>query len=170
MRETTAEIWIGPAQHSQWIGTQGGINPSHLLLFRENSRPAWMLMPGNFHDSKPPQLGRPKVWVPSFPHPIEDALLFFSVMGVKVPEVKAVLGEFEKSRNRARFDIDSSFPKGLPRQVYQANQRHLKDWHVVVCVGSYSHAKYDLSALSKYRGIDVEVRETTVLQRGDVSE
>jgi hypothetical protein len=168
MRETTAEIWIGPAQGSEWIGTQGGLNATHLLLLRENSRPAWMLLPGNLYDSKPPELRRPKVWVPSYPHPIEDALLLFAVMGAKVPEVRAVLGEFEKSRNRMRLDIDAMFPKGFPRQVYAANQKNLKDWHVVVSVGDSSLAKKDLDALKKYKGLDIEVRETTRLQRSQL--
>lgn len=165
MRETTAEIWIGPSQGSDWMGTQGGLNATHLMLLRENSRPAWMLMAGNLYDSKPPELGRPKVWVPSYPHPIEDALLLFAVMGAKVAEVRAVLGEFEKSRNRTRLDIDASFPKGFPRQVYAANQKHLKDLHVVVSVGEGSHAKKDLDVLMKYKGLDIEVRETTSFQR-----
>ena len=170
MRETTAEIWIGPAQGSMFMGTQGGLNATHLLLLRENSRPAWMLMPGNLYDSTPPELGRPKVWVPSFPHPLEDALLLFAVMGAKVPEVRAVLSEFDKSRNRSRLDIDASFPKGFPRQVYATNQKHLKGWHVVVSVGDASHAKKDLDALKKYKGLDIEVRETTSFQRRQISE
>lgn len=163
MRETTAEIWIGPAQGSDWMGTQGGINATNLLLLRENSRPAWMLMPGNFYDSKPPVLGRPKVWVPSFGHPVEDALLLFAVMGARIPEVKAVLAEFDKSKSRNRLDVDSLFPKGFPKQVYAANRRHLKDWHVVVSVGDYSYAKRDLKALKKYEGLDIEVRQTTTI-------
>jgi hypothetical protein len=165
MRETTAEIWIGPAQGSEWMGTQGGMNATHLLLLRENRRPPWLLMPGNLYDSKLPEIGRPKVWVPSYPHPLEDALLLFAVMGAKVPEVRAVLGEFDKSRNRSRLDIDASFPKGFPREVYAANQKHLKGWHVVVSVGDASHAKKDLAALKKYKGLDIEVRETTSFQR-----
>ena len=168
MRETTAEIWIGQAEGSDWMGTQGGLNASHLLLLRENSRPAWMLMPGNLYDKKPPQLDRPKVWVPSHLHPLEDALLLFTVMGAKVPEVRAVLGEFEKSRNRTRLDINALFPKGFPRQVYEANQKHLKGWHVVVSACNGSLAKKDLDALKKYKSIDVDVRETTSFQRRDL--
>lgn len=165
MRETTAEIWIGPSQGEEFLGTQGGLNATHLLLLRENSRPSWMLMPGNLYDVEPPTLGRPKVWVPSFSHPIEDALLLFAVMGAKVPEVRAVLSEFEKSRNRSRLDIDAAFPEGFPRQVYLTNQKHLNGWHVVVSASNGSHAKRDLSALKRYKGIDVEVRETTSFQR-----
>ena len=127
-------------------------------------------MPGNLYDSKPPKLGQPKVWVPSFPHPLEDALLLFAVMGAKVPEVRAVLGEFEKSRSRTRLDIDAAFPKGFPRQVYAANQKHLKGWQVVVSVGDASHAKKDLDALKKYKGLDIEVRETTSFQKRTLSE
>jgi len=164
MRETTAEIWIGPAQGTEWIGTQGGLNATHLLLLRENSRPAWMLFPGNFHDAKPPQIGRPKVWIPSFKHPIEDALLLFGVMGAKIPEVRAVLSEFDKSPSRTRLDIDEKFPNGFPKPVYAANQRHLIDWHVVVNIGNYSHAKHDQDALKKYKGLDIEVRKTSFTQ------
>ena len=149
------------------MGTQGGLNATHLLLLRENHRPAWMLMPGNLYDSKPPALGRPKVWVPSMTHPIEDALLLFAVMGAKIAEVKAVLGEFEKSRSRNRLDIGDNFPNGFPKQVYSTNQKHLKDWHVVASVGSYSLAKRDLESLTKYKGLDVEVRETTTRQNGN---
>ena len=164
MRETTAEIWIGPAQGSDFMGTQGGINATHLLLLRENSRPAWMLMPGNLYDSKPPVLGKPKVWVPTANHPTEDALLMFAVLGAKNLAVKAVFEEFEKSRTRNRLDLDDLFGKGVPKDVYAACQRHLADWHVVVSVGSYSLAKRDLSALKKYKKLDIEIRETTSIQ------
>lgn len=166
MRETTAEIWIGPSQRTHWMGTQGGLNATHLLLLRENSRPAWMLLPGNLYDSAPPQLGRPKVWVPTGSHPLEDALLLFAVMGAKVPEIRAVLGEHEKSRRRTWLDLDARFPRGLPRQVYSANRRHLKGWHVVVNVGDYSYAKKDLASLKKYVGLDIEIRKTSRIQLG----
>lgn len=122
-------------------------------------------MPGNFYDVNPPVLGRPKVWVPSFSHPLEDALLLFAVLGAKVSEVRAVLGEFEKSRNRSRLDIDARFPQGFPRQVYLANQRHLREWHVVVSAANGSIAKKDLDVLKKYKGLDVEIRETSSFQR-----
>ena len=164
MRETTAEIWIGPAQSSEFMGTQGGINATHLLLLRENSRPAWMLMPGNLYDSKPPVLSKPKVWVPTGNHPTEDALLMFAILGAKNHSVKAVFEEFEKSCTRNRLDLDDLFGKGVPKEVYAACQRHLADWHVVISVGSYSLAKRDLSALKKYKHLDIEVRETTSIQ------
>lgn len=166
MKETTAEIWIGHSQGSSFMGTQGGINATHLLLLRENSRPAWMLMPGNLYDAKPPVLGRPKVWIPTNTHPLEDALLLFAVLGAKIPEVCAVLGEFGKSRSRARLDLESSFPKGLPRQVYAANQKHLKGWHLVANIGDYSFATKDLNSLKKYKGLDIEVRRTSAMHRG----
>ena len=161
MRETTAEIWIGPDQSSDWMGTQGGINATHLMLLRENSRPAWMLLPGNLYDTKPPTIGPAKVWVPTAKNPIQDALLLFAVMGAKVPEVRAVLNEFEKARSKNRLDLDDKFPRGLPKQVYEACQRHLKDWHVVVSVGDYSLAKRDLDSLKTYTGLNVEVRLST---------
>lgn len=160
MRETTAEIWIGPSEDSNWVGNTDGINATHLLLLRENSRPAWMLMPGNLYDSTPPNLNRPKVWVPSSKHPVEDALLLFAVMGAKTPEVKAVFSEFVKSTSRARLDIDSNFPGGFPKQVYLANRRHLKDWKVIISMGNSSHANVDIAVLEKYKFIDFEVRTT----------
>ncbi len=161
MRETTAEIWIGPDQSSDWMGTQGGINATHLMLLRENSRPAWMLLPGNFYDANPPTIGPAKVWVPTARNPIKDALLLFAVMGAKVPEVRAVLNEFEKSRSKARLDLNDKFPRGLPKQVYEACQRHLKGWRIVVSVGSYSLARADSESLKRYSQLNVEVRETT---------
>jgi len=164
MRETTAEIWIGRAQGSEFMGTQGGINATHLLLLRENSRPAWMLMPGNLYDSKPPLLGKPKVWVPTANHPTVDALLMFAILGAKNHSVKAVFEEFEKSHTRNRLDLDDLFGKGVPKEVYAACQRHLADWQVIVSVGSYSLAKRDLSALKKYKHLDIEIRETTSIQ------
>ena len=164
MKETTAEIWIGPAQGSDLIGTQGGINATYLLLLRENSRPAWMMMPGNLYDSEPPTLIKPKVWIPTANHPTEDAFLLFAVLGAKNSEIKAVFGEFEKSRSRSRLDLDELFGKGIPPEVYAACQRHLADWHVIVSVGDYSIAKRDLSALKKYKNLDIEIRETTSTQ------
>jgi hypothetical protein len=160
MRETTAEIWIGEDQSTDWMGTQGGINPSHLLLLRENSRPAWMLLPGNLYDSEPPLIKASKVWNPTLENPVQDALLLFAVMGAKVPEVRAVFNEFEKSRVKSRIDLSSKFPRGVPKSVYTANQRHLKGWHVIVSAGSYSLAYRDLEALSLYSGLNVEVRVT----------
>lgn len=161
MRETTAEIWIGPDQSSEWTGTQGGINPSHLLLLRENSRPAWMLLPGNLYDAKPPKIGPAKVWVPTFKTPIQDALLLFAVMGAKVPEVRAVLNEFEKSRSKSRLDLAETFPRGVPKQVHDACRRHLNGWRVVVSVGGYSLATKDLAAIVEYGGLSVEIRVST---------
>lgn len=160
VRETTAEIWIGPNQSSDWAGSQGGINPTHLLLLRENGKPAWMLMPGNLHDRKPPTLESPKVWVPTPKNPIQDALLLFAVMGAKIPEVRAVFSEFEKSRSRAKLDLSERFSKGVPKQVYEACQRHLQGWRVVVNLGSYSLANVDISSLKAYKGLTVEIRST----------
>ena len=162
MRETTAEIWIGPDQSSDWMGTQGGINATHLLLLRENSRPAWMLLPGNLYDAKPPTIGPAKVWVPTPKTPIQDALLLFAVMGAKVPEVRAVLNEFEKSRSKSRLDLAGKFPRGVPKQVHEACQRHLSDWHVVISVGDHSLAKIDIGRLGNYSHLNIEVRETSV--------
>jgi len=39
-----------------------------------------------------------------------------------------------------------------------------------VSVGDASHAQKDLAALKKYKGLDIEVRETTSFQRGQLSE
>ena len=164
MRETTAEIWIGPAQGSDFMGTQGGINPTHLMLLRENSRPAWMLMPGNLYDSEPPVLSKPKVWVPTAAHPIEDALVMFGVLGAKNRDIRTALDAVNTSRSRNRFDLDELFGKGLPVSVYTVCQRHLSDLHVILSVGRYSLAKRDLSALKKYKHLDIEIRETTSIQ------
>ena len=161
MNETTAEIWIGHDQSSDWMGTQGGINATHLMLLRENSRPAWMLLPGNLYDTKPPTIGPAKVWVPTPKRPVEDALLLFAVMGAKVPEVRAVFNEFEKSRGKSRLDLADKFPRGVPQQVYEASRRHLNGWHVVVNVGDYSLATADVDELVKYPGLTVELRRTS---------
>ena len=163
MHETTAEIWIGRDQSSEWMGTQGGINATHLLLLRENSRPAWVLLPGNLYDAKPPTIGPAKVWVPTPKTPIQDALLLFAVMGAKVPEVRAVLNEFEKSRSKSRLDLAEKFPRGVPKQVHEACQRHLTGWRVVVSLGEYSLATTDLDELSHYGGLSIEVRRTVRL-------
>ena len=161
MRETTAEIWIGPDQSGDWMGTQGGINATHLMLLRENSRPAWMLLPGNLYDAKPPTIGPAKVWVPTSKRPIEDALLLFAVLGAKIPEVRAVFNEFEKSRSKSRLDLAEKFPRGVPKQVYEACRRHLSGWHVVVSVGEYSLAAKDLESVRLYGGVTSEIRLTT---------
>ena len=160
MRETTAEIWIGGDQSSDWMGTMGGINPTYLMLLRENSRPAWMLLPGNLYDTNPPILGSPKVWNPTIENPIHDALPLFAVMGAKVPEIRAVFNEFEKSRSKNHLDLEAKFPRGVPKQIYAASQRHLNGWHVIVSAGSYSLANRNLDALSLYPGLNIEVRTT----------
>jgi len=158
VRETTAEIWIGQDQSNEWIGTTGGINPTHLMLLRENSRPAWLLLPGNLYDSKPPLIGPAKVWVPTPRNPVQDALLQFSVVGVKIPEIRAVLNEFEKSRSKSRLDLADRFPEGVPNEVYLAVKRHLVGWHVVLSVGANSLANEDLDQLSEYHGLNIDIR------------
>jgi hypothetical protein len=163
MHETTAEIWIGQDQTADWAGTQGGMNASHLLLLRENSRPAWMLFPGNFHDSVPPVIQKPRVWFPTVENPLQDALLLFAVMGAKIPEVQAVFNEFEKSRSRARMNLVEKFPRGLPKEIYRSCQRHLIGWQATVSVGDYSLIAQDLDILKKYSGLRSEIRLT---QRG----
>ena len=160
MRETTAEIWIGHDQSSEWMGTQGGINATHLLLLRENSRPAWMLLPGNLYDAKPPTIGPAKVWVPTPKTPIQDALLLFAVIGAKVPEVRAVFNEYEKSRSKSRLDLAEKFPHGVPKQIHDACRKHLNGWHVVVSAGHYSLAAANLHHLESYPGLRTEIRLT----------
>lgn len=158
MRATTAEIWIGPDQSSSWNGTHSGINATHLMLLRENSRPAWMLLPGNLYDANPPSKTRASVWVPTISKPLQDALLLFAVMGAKVTEVRAVLNEFEKSRNKSRVNLAEKFPRGLPKQIYSACQRHLEGWRMIVSVGEYSLARGDIASLASYEGVKTEVR------------
>lgn len=158
MRETTAEMWIGPNQSSSWAGTQGGLNATHLLLLRENSRPSWLLLPGNLHDSKPPVVGPAKVWVPTPVRPVQDALLLFALMGAKVAAVLEVFKGYDKTRNRSRFDLVEKFPRGLAEEIYTACQLHLNDWHVVLSVGKNSLANQDLNQLDRYRGLNVEIR------------
>jgi hypothetical protein len=121
-------------------------------------------MPGNLYDSEPPVLGKPKVWIPTANHPTEDALLLFAILGAKNRDVKAVFDEFEKTRKRNRLDLDDLFARGVPIEIYEACQRHLSDWHVIISVGSYSLARRDLSALKKYKELDIEIRETTSIQ------
>jgi hypothetical protein len=158
VRETTAEIWIGPDQLSGWTGTERGINATHLMLLRENSRPAWLLLPGNLYDSQPPTIGPAKVWIPTLLNPVQDALLFFSVIGAKIPEVCVALDQLEKSRSRGRFDLLDTFPTGVPSELYSVVQRHLVGLRVVVSVGAQSLANKDLSALTEYHGLSIDIR------------
>ena len=76
-------------------------------------------------------------------------------------ELGKAFDEFEKSRSRTRLDLDDIFANGVPIEIYEACQQHLSDWHVIVSVGSYSLARRDLSALKKYKNLDIEIRETT---------
>jgi hypothetical protein len=128
------------------------------MLLRENSRPAWMLLPGNLHDSKPPLLKPARVWIPTPNNPVQDALLFFAVVGARVPEVRAVYGEFNKARVKNRVDLAEDFPQGLPKQIYETCQKHLKSLHVVVSVGNGSLALADLKALDRYTGLNLDIR------------
>lgn len=161
MHETTAEIWIGPDQTNNWIGTQGGINATHLLLLRENSRPAWLLLPGNLYESRPPAIGPAKVWVPTPGKPVQDALLLFSIMGAKVPEILTVFDEFYKSRNRTRIDLSEEFSEGVISELYFAVKQHLVGWKVVVSVGRQSLANKDLGQLDDYHGLNLDIRLST---------
>ena len=158
MRETTAEIWIGPDQSNGWIGTQGGINATHLLLLRENSRPAWLLLPGNLYDTRPPKFGPAIAWVPTPRNPVQDALLQFSVMGARVPEIRDLFDQFDKSRSKARIDLADKFPEGVPAELYLSMKQHLVGWHVVVSVGSGSLANEDLDQLTEYQGLNLDIR------------
>ena len=144
-----------------YMGTKGGLNATHLMLLRENSRAAWLLMSGDLYSSQPPPPARPKVWVPSTSHPIEDALLQFAILGARVPEVRKAFRESMNVRSFSRYDIDANYPKGLPKSIYAINRQHLKDWHIVISLGDYSLARHDIKATEKYSGVDIEVRRTT---------
>ena len=167
MRETTAEIWIGPSQSEGFFGSSGGINATWLLLLRENSHPSWILLPANVYDEKPPLMRNRGVWVPSHDHPLEDALLLFAVQGAKHPEITAVFKEFVKQRSNRQFDISQSYPDGFPEVVYDTARRLLSGWQIVVSAGDYSHALFDVSALDHYRASDIEVRATSSRRQAD---
>ena len=169
MQETTAEIWIGPSQGGSYGGTSGGLNATWLLLLRENSRPSWLLLPGNVYDEKPPPMRTRGVWIPSHDHPIEDALVLFAVQGAQHPEITAVFKEFVKQRSSKQLNVDQIYPDGFPDVVYKTCRRLLAGWHVVVNVGEYSHAQFDSSALDEYRAIDLEVRTTSIRRAADKS-
>jgi hypothetical protein len=158
MRETTAEIWIGPDQSSDWIGTLSGINASYLLLLRENSRPSWMLLPGNFHDPEPPKVRLAGAWVPTPSRPLEDALLLFAALGAKEGSVRDALAKLGVSLDASHFDLSALFPKGLPNHVYELSRESLVGWRVVVSIGDSSLAKSDLASLRSYAGLKIEVR------------
>ena len=158
MRETTAEMWIGPDESTNWVGGQNGINATFLLLLRENSRPSWLLMPGNFYDKKPPVIGSSKVWVPTQSSPTQDALLLFAVLGAKVPEVRAAFNNHEKSQKRNNLVLPESFPSGLPKDIYAKCQEHLIGWKVVISIGRHSLANEDIKELGSYKGLNIDVR------------
>jgi hypothetical protein len=158
MRETTAEMWIGPDESSSWAGGQNGINATFLLLLRENSRPSWLLLPGNFYDRNPPFIGPSKAWIPTQSSPAQDALLLFAVLGAKVPEIRAVFNSHEKARGRNNLDLSERFPGGLPKDIYTKCQEHLFGWKIVLSVGKHSLANEDINELGSYKGLNIDVR------------
>lgn len=168
MRESTAEIWIGPDQSADFMGTGGGLNPTWLLILRENSRPAWLLVPGNLYDSTPPVIGTPKVWIPSPDRPIEDALVMFAICGLEDTEVLSVLREYVVNQGLDSFDVGEVFPEGMPEAIYEIARRRLDGLHLVASVGEYSLASNNLEALDHYDGMTVEIR-TTSLRKAAVS-
>jgi hypothetical protein len=82
----------------------------------------------------------------------------FAVMGARVQEVRAVFNEFEKSRSKSRLDLDTKFPFGLPKEVYESCRRHLSGWHLVLSLGAGSLAHADVHELFSYNGLRVDIR------------
>ena len=165
VRETTAEIWIGPDQSTDWIGTQGGINSSHLMLLRENSRPSWLLLPGNLYDARPPQIQPVSAWIAPPDRLIQVGLLMFAVLGARVPEVAEALMGQSKWEQQSNLDLDRLFPTGIPDSTHEICRESLRGWHVIVSVGSGSSAYVDKDSLGAYRYLTTEVRETTWINR-----
>ena len=160
MRETTAEIWIGPDQTTDFMGTSGGINATWLMLLRENSRPAWMLIPGNLHDSEPPNHQSPRVWVPSRDRSLEDALVMFAVCGAEDPSVIAMVRQFVAADSLDAIDVGVLFPDGLPDQIYEISYQALRNWHVIVSAGEYSLIARQMESLRSFTGLSIEARTT----------
>lgn len=159
MRETTAEIWIGPDQSNGWYSTNGGLNPSHLMLLRENDSPAWLLLPGNLHDTNVEIGGPHPVWVPSR-RALEDALLMFAVMKLEIPRVCEIFEQLGGSTDRDQLNLGNLFPDGVPETLYQECRTQLQNLHVVISANERSLARGDCSAMTSYTGLNVDVRLT----------
>ena len=159
MKETTAEIWIAPDQSKGWYSTNGGLNPTHLMLLRENDYPAWLLLPGNLHDSNVELKGPHPVWVPTR-RALEDALLMFAVIKLEIPSVCEMFEQLGGARKRDQLNLDSLFLDGVPETLYQECKTQLQNLHVVISANDRSLARGNCSAMASYTGLNMDVRLT----------
>lgn len=159
MKETTAEVWIGPDQSQGWYSTKGGINPNHLMLLRENDSPAWLLMPGNFQDTNASIRGPYPVWVPT-KRALEDALLMFAILCAELPSIRRMFEERSGTTEKDQVNLVALFPDGVPEALYLECKAHLQRFHVVISANQRSLAIDNCSAMADYTGLNMDVRIT----------
>lgn len=157
MKETTAEIWIGPDQSKGWYSTNGGLNPTHLMLLRENDYPAWLLLPGNLHDSNVELKGPHPVWVPTR-RALEDALLMFAVIKLEILSVCEMFEQLGVPLERDQLNLNALFPDGVHETLYQECKTQLRNLHVVISANEGSLARGNCSAMVAYTGLNIDVR------------
>lgn len=156
MRTTTAELWIGPAQRSEFMGSDVGMNSTHHAILRENSTPGWILVPGTLYDDDPPDITQRIVWIPT-ERVIEDGLLLLAVHALSLQPVVESLERVVGGDITARHLDLCDFGDGhLPEAVYASCREAFVRAHLAVMAFEGSIVMRHLAVLSQY-SMDLEV-------------
>lgn len=150
MATLTAQILVGRSHPNS-----GGINPTHYLLYSENDRPAWTLVPENVFTNSSEQTAEKIVWIPTADNPLEDALLMIALFAVRDEKVRA-LAQRHVRNLEDRVEVPEAFDRPLLEELYGKSRAVQAGHKIVLTLLNGSTIYQHLPILDKYR-MEVEV-------------
>jgi hypothetical protein len=136
----TAQMLIGHAHPNH-----DGIDPTHVAMLSENSRPSWTLR--EWEGERAPRV----VWIPTLEHMLEDGLLLACLRVVRAPDLVAEADAKLMGERAELHKVDQARLSAL-----RAGCRPLEGFKVVLTVLDGSTLSQQLKTLDEYR-MDVEV-------------
>ncbi len=150
MATFTSQILVGRSHPNS-----GGIIPTHYLLYSENDRPAWALVPENVFTDSSEQTAAKIVWIPTADNPLEDALLMIALFAVRDEKVRALARRHVRNLDD-RLEVPEAFDRPLLEELYEKSRAVQAGHKIVLTLLNNSTIYQHLPILDRYR-MEVEV-------------
>jgi hypothetical protein len=150
MATTTATIFVGKSHPND-----GGINPTHLIRFTENDRPALILIDLEGKEEE-------KVIIPTLENTIDDIYLMIGVFILK--KIKPS----KKINNKKRDSLYEILEKTERIELYEKTVKLINEFNIKVVVNilESSHLLHIIEQIKKYPN-DFEVTITSMKKEYD---
>lgn len=150
MGTITAQLLIGESHPNH-----GGVYPTHVLYLSEQSGASWILTEHRILVA-PPANPKPVIWIPTWEHMLEDALLMISYYVWKDPHITKAFHEHPITMEQPCVTLSQHLDREQLAGLYAINQQVESRQKLMVNVFAGSTIRRQLPVLEKY-AMEVEV-------------